>query len=434
MGSGVSQIEQGASGRRAPAGAGRRPNSGFRTAYAGHRARPSRARRSRRRPLAAVIAAGLVVLLAPSCVISSGLHVVATPNPPSNAFIHASGKLAGMSAVSATDVWAAGTTEYQHVATGWQSLTLHWDGKSWRIVPTPGISLTSELMDIAAVAPNNVWAVGQQAVSTSMGVQVKRLLLHFTGSKWAVMASPPLPNSAGLRGIAAVSAGDIWAVGWLRVGASPLAIPEKTVPLTLHFDGTTWRQVPFPVVAGPASFLTRVAVSKAGRVYAVGGGRNAGGPPIWLPNGSRVIARYDAGRWTLLPLTGIQPDAELRDVAVAGPDVWVVGDRANAAGPIESLAWRYAGTRWTSYRPGPHPRGVLNGVHAASAREVWAAGTPGNDGTGDGVLLTRWDGQRWKVAFRIPTLDALRGLADVTTAGGHVFSVGGTTQTLAVQN
>ena len=95
---------------------------------------------------------------------------------------------------------------------------------------------------------------------------------------------------------------------------------------------------------------------------------------------------------------------------------------------------QHAGTRWTSYRPGPHPRGVLNGVHAASAREVWAAGTPGNDGTGDGVLLTRWDGQRWKVAFRIPTVDALRGLADVTTAGGHVFSVGGTTQTLAVQN
>ena len=120
---------------------------------------------------------------------------------------------------------------------------------------------------------------------------------------------------------------------------------------------------------------------------------------------------------------------------MTGDDVWVVGDRANAAGPIEALAWRsHAGSGWTSYRPDPHPRGILNGVHATSAREIWAAGTPGTDGSGDGVLLTRWDGRRWKPAFRIPAVPALRGLADVTTAGGHVFSVGGTTQTLAIQN
>ena len=56
------------------------------------------------------------------------------------------------------------------------------------------------------------------------------------------------------------------------------------------------------------------------------------------------------------------------------------------------------------------------------------------DGTGDAVLLTRWDGQRWRTAFRIRPSPSCVGSPDVTTAGGHVFAVGGTDQTLAVQN
>ena len=102
---------------------------------------------------------------------------------------------------------------------------------------------------------------------------------------------------------------------------------------------------------------------------------------------------------------------------MTGSNIWVVGDRVNAAGPIESLAWHSSrGSKWTSYRPDPYLRGVLNGVHATSPTDVWAAGTPGNDGTGDGVLLTRWNGRHWQPAFRISTIPALRGLADVTTA------------------
>ena len=184
----------------------------------------------------------------------------------------------------------------------------------------------------------------------------------------------------------------------------------------------------------PAS-LDKVTVASSGVAYAVGGyatqvmDRNG----VFHSRYSQLVARWDGRAWTSLRSTGIPADAQLRDVAVA--DVWVVGNRANEDGaPVEALAWRYTGTGWTSYRIDPHPGAILNGVHATSPSEVWAAGTPGTDGAGDGVLLTRWDGRRWKPAFRIPAVPALRGLADVTTAGGHVFSVGGTTRTLAIQN
>ena len=82
----------------------------------------------------------------------------------------------------------------------------------------------------------------------------------------------------------------------------------------------------------------------------------------------------------VLRSTGIPADAQLRDVAVADADVWVVGNRANEDGaPVEALAWRYTGTGWTSYRIDMHPGAILNGVQppapARSGRPVRRAPT-----------------------------------------------------------
>ena len=165
------------------------------------------------------------------------------------------------------------------------------------------------LQDVAAVTANDVWAIGVRSDLVSSNgpyaVHSRPLMLHFDGRRWVTVSPPQLPNWAGLRGVAAVSARDIWAVGWLQVGDP--AVSDKTVPLTLHFDGTAWRQVTFPAVAGTAVSLAKVAASGPGTVYAVGGDR--GGDyerGEWvLPGSARVVARWDGHAWTLLPLTGI---------------------------------------------------------------------------------------------------------------------------------
>jgi len=416
--------------------------------------RPRRRVRSARRLLVPLVAAGLAVLLAPSCVITAGLHVVASPNPvgPLMASSGYTDHLVAVTATSPTNVWAAGNTpawdcDGARCPFGSLPLMLHWNGVRWGVVALPNLS-TSEfvtLQDVAAVTANDVWAVGSRSdlvLSPAPAFHSWPLLLHFNGARWVTAAAPQLPNWAGLRGVAAVSAHDIWAVGWLQVGDP--AVSTKTVPLTLHFDGTVWRRVSFPTVTGSAPSLAKVAAAGPDRVYAIGGdsGGDSSRGEVMVPASSKVIGRWDGRVWTVVPMTGIQTDAELRDVAVTSTDVWVVGDRAKPDfGPLEGVAWRRTATGWTSSRPDPHPYGVLRGVHATAANQVWAAGEPNvtnvndaTDGTGDAVLLTRWDGQRWRPAFRIPAVPELRGLADVTTAGGHVFAVGGTDQTLAVQN
>ena len=106
----------------------------------------------------------------------------------------------GIDALSPDDAWAVG--EYSHVLDSVSPgpngpvvvsapLALHWDGSVWRLVPAPDpdlqteepfISGGSDFADVAAVGPNDVWAVGRGG---NYG-----LVEHWDGSGWNVVASP----------------------------------------------------------------------------------------------------------------------------------------------------------------------------------------------------------------------------------------------------
>jgi hypothetical protein len=63
-----------------------------------------------------------------------------------------------LTANSATDAWAVGGIRVGgHVKT----IAAHWDGHTWRIAPTPTQNTDSALVDIQAVSPTDVWALGQ---------------------------------------------------------------------------------------------------------------------------------------------------------------------------------------------------------------------------------------------------------------------------------
>src|SRR5262249_53570314 len=72
--------------------------------------------------------------------------------------------LNGVATLSGRDVWAVGATGINSFAT----LSEHWNGSSWTAVATPNTSrLNNALVDVTAVAPDDVWAVGSS--STSIG-------------------------------------------------------------------------------------------------------------------------------------------------------------------------------------------------------------------------------------------------------------------------
>lgn len=151
-------------------------------------------------------------------------RIVSTPSLPKPAISHEN-RLAAVDGVSANDVWAVG-------AASRVPLIEHWDGASWKIVPTPKPGQgDSELTGIATPATDDIWVVGNYR--RARGGSQRALVEHWNGRSWRVI---PTPGGA-LTGVDARSRRDVWVVG------SPVR-NYVNYNLVEHWTGVGWKVVP----------------------------------------------------------------------------------------------------------------------------------------------------------------------------------------------
>jgi hypothetical protein len=135
-----------------------------------------------------------------------------------------------VTSISGTDVWAVGQHSVPEVN---KTLALHWNGLTWSKVRTPNPSSTFNGLDaVAAASAHDVWAVGSDCASRcgQFNQVFQSLIVHWNGKTWTKVPSPnPARHENSLYGVSAVSLTDAWAVG--TAGARPLI---------LHWDGRTW--------------------------------------------------------------------------------------------------------------------------------------------------------------------------------------------------
>jgi hypothetical protein len=175
---------------------------------------------------------------------------VTTPIPGSYHY------LLGVSPVSSTDVWAVGFyTPDQGLS---PALTMHWDGARWRVVRAPD----GVFYGVSALSSDDVWAVGYEVPAP---FTAKPLIQHWDGARWSVVpeAPPPFGDQNFLHGVAAVSPNDVWAVGYYGFADEPFR------PLIEHWDGTAWTLVDPPAMVGQNT-LYAVSASSSTDVWAVG--------------------------------------------------------------------------------------------------------------------------------------------------------------------
>jgi hypothetical protein len=179
------------------------------------------------------------------------------PNPNSPMPLN---NLAALAVISANDVWAVGTGR---IGDEDATATLHWNGTAWNVVPSPNVGpeVDNSLAGVAAVASSDVWAVGTQQ-PTSL-TDPHTLILHWNGTAWIIV---PSPNDGGstvdnhLLAVAAVASNDVWAVGFSGFGT-----------LSEHWNGTDWSVIPTPSIAGgEALFLNSVLALTSNNVWTVG--------------------------------------------------------------------------------------------------------------------------------------------------------------------
>ena len=168
----------------------------------------------------------------------SAWSVVPSPNTnPTYNYLY------GVSGTSSDDVWAVG---YFHYASD-QALAMHWDGTSWDIVAVPVVgSVQTHLYAVWAIAPDDVWAVGKY-VDVGIPSQIEHALtMHWDGSMWTHVTSPDGGTESNfLNGVEAISANDVWAVGEYQQ-----SVLNRIKTLTEHWDGSVWSIVPSPSEAG----------------------------------------------------------------------------------------------------------------------------------------------------------------------------------------
>jgi hypothetical protein len=376
--------------------------------------------------------AGLVLLLASqgglgrpasAQAVTCGTEWSVAPSPNAGS---AFDELRGVSAASASDAWAVGSSVDAATFVS-RTLTEHWDGSAWTLVPSPNrANQGNVLRATAAVSGSDVWAVG--ASFTQVNVS-KTLTQRWDGSVWKIVpsANAGRPINGGLFGVAAVSARDAWAVGSYDTGPADLTLVE-------HWNGSRWAVVPSPNVESADNRLFAVDAVGPNDVWAVG---SAGDEVAELER--TLVEHWDGSAWTVVPSPNLGPgNNRLTAVAaVAANDVWAVG----VAG-IGTLVVHWDGATWSVVAsPNPSSSANLAGVAAVSASDVWAVGGYFDETARVlRTLVEHWDGSAWSVVAspNVPPsdnrLNAMTALpARQWAVGSYFASEVGPVQTLIEQ-
>jgi hypothetical protein len=363
-----------------------------------------------RRIFAAPLALGLALLLA-ACGSTAGPTPTPTSAPTKTpapvpcatwrivssppATQYPQSQLAGVSALSPAAAWAVGMNVVGEGNNLAASLIERWDGSAWRIVANPG---PGYLTGVAAVSAQDVWAVGYELSQVSS--EEWGLVEHWNGTKWSVVPSPrPGQTNSGLTSVAAQSANSVWAVGYFNgLGFSPQ-------PLIERWDGSAWRVVasPLPSDASAGSFSALSAVPGSNQVWATGSVRY--GPPPERGRGyfQPLIERWNGSAWQVIASPTLPSGAlagELKGiVALSAMDAWAVGNSTASDHTIRTLIVHWDGAAWKVF-PSPSEWGELSGVAAVGARDVRAVGyhMTGAEGSAQIGIVLRWNGAEWSLS------------------------------------
>ena len=302
---------------------------------------------------------------------------VPSPNPGSTANckgFNTGNVLNSVTVISPTDAWAVGLMF--NCGSLIKPLALHWDGLRWRKVKTPVLNTNDNaaLNSVAAFASNDVYAVGYQPAPNGA---VLTLIEHWDGSSWKVVPSPNA-NATGnvLSSVSGKSSTDIWAVGDIVSPNNPV------LTLVEHFDGAHWSVVPSPNPLPTGSLnqnvLTSVQANSAADVTAAGFVLNSGQQTV-----TTLIEHWDGMLWKVIPSPNKSTVAgsinTLRSVTgTAGTNLYAAGFFANAqtGGQQRTLVEHFDGQNWSIIAtPTKGVAQQLQGIFSpTNSTSIWTVG------------------------------------------------------------
>jgi hypothetical protein len=340
---------------------------------------------------------------------------VSTPNPRTHHYLH------DVDALAPDDIWAVGQYYDETNFTPDTALTMHWDGVQWNIIPTPegafGASLT--LYGVSALTPTDVWAVGESVPGSQSGEPsaYQPVAMHWDGIQWTIIDTPQQSGGLLLNDVVALAPNNVWAVGANDGFHSTIA---------MNWDGTAWSIVPTPNGGGFSddNVLTSIAAVSANDIWAVGYIYPKGGTPTTLS------IHWNGSNWTRV--TTPNPGNYFRRLdgvtAIAANDVWAVGSYStNSGSTYTPLFLHWNGSQWQHVAsPEFGDYNALDDVYAIAPNDIWAVGTTaGCDFCPFQSLTMHWNGTAWTQEYSPSGFRDFTRMEGVTaTSSGDVWAVG----------
>jgi len=358
---------------------------------------------------------GQGVKAAPVSLTGSGWQVA-----PTHSFGSQDNVLAGVSAASASDVWAVGAY-YTSATSPLATLGHHFDGTAWTAYPLPNVGAQQNvLLGVSMPAPGKAWAVGYY--ESGKFVQ-STLIQHFSGGTWSVVPSPnPSPTQNFLCGVAAISDSDVWAVGAQQDAHGVWHT------LTEHWDGSSWSFVPAVDPGAGGNQFYAVKANASNDVYAVGQQAGSGFP------GTALVEHWDGIAWRVVASPAV-PSASILPLGVTatGLLLTVVGQKESDTAPYTTYV--AAGAPGTlTIQNTPNIAGAENDLFAVTTAAnglTWAVGWVLDIAAGvHAPLILSGVNGNWSAVANpgFPGLDS--GLESITSVpGGGLWAVGVTTST-----
>jgi hypothetical protein len=356
--------------------------------------------------------------------------------------------LEAVTAASAHDIWMVGFLAGQTSSVQAHTLIEHWDGKHLVAMASQDTKENgARLMDVAELSPNDVWAVGSELEPESQNVFIPARLLpgihtlieHWNGQQWSIVPSPDGKTGANalneLQSVAAVSAHDVWAVGY--AGLSQNQIRGTSAALVEHWNGHVWSVVQLPA-SFHASLLSKVVASPNGDVWALGLFESG-------PTSHQMLVHWDGRQWSRV--TSLDQNVEPFWLSLQSANQpWIVGTKGvenNHKLLQQVVIERWDGANWQNTAipyptllPNPqnpdNPQAIA-ALAAPSVDDVWAVGgeplsffniDDSNPADTYQLFVQHWNGQNWqKVSLPQPLIGVLN---IVTVVEGKVWAAGTT--------
>lgn len=279
------------------------------------------------------------------------------------------------------------------------------------------------------------WFMTGRAITASPAQP--RVLLPATPScdgTFNAVTVPTGTQNSFLVATAAISSTDVWAVGYTNVSST-----TSDIPITEHWNGTTWSSVAVPNPAGgsgfPADLFAVTAIASndvwAFGSYATDSSFDSVAFSVHWDGTSWTMSGAQPGNPSFGQPTGFNLNFLLGATSLASNDVWAVGFYENGVN-YQELAEHWNGSVW-SVIPTPNPAVAINqfnSISAFSTSDIWAVGSRSNSyGTSTTPipftsLAEHWNGATWSVVGT-PNEAGVNEIAGVVSLeGGHALGVG----------